>query len=351
MARVAVGLSGGVDSSTAFLMLHEAGHEVFGITMRHLPKEMAKERVGSCCAPSSVAGASRLADSLGVPHYVFGLEDEFAASVMSPTARTLAAGITPNPCIWCNERVKFDALFRRAAALGADFFATGHYARVRDGKLYRAVDKKRDQSYFLYRLKPEILLRMIFPLGELTKEQVREKAHELGLEMADKEDSMDICFAPDGDFSEALKRFAPDGMTSGDILDEDGKVLGQHEGLGHYTVGQRRGLGVATGRRSFVRRLDSSTNSVVLGDRPKVWTFSVGDLIDHAVPDTTFRATIRIRSQHRGTDATIVRDGNSAHITPDEPLFSVTPGQSAVFYSPDECVLGGGIITDETARA
>lgn len=338
--RIGVALSGGVDSSTAFMLLREQGHDVFGVTMRHLPKEMAAERVGSCCAPSAIAGAGRLAASVNAPHYVFGLEEEFAANVMGPTARGYASGVTPNPCVWCNERVKFDLLFRRAIALGADAFATGHYARIIDGRLHRAVDAARDQSYFLYRIDRDVLKRTIFPLGEMTKDAVREKARAFGLEMSDKEDSMDVCFAPGGDFSAAFARHAADAMESGDIIDESGEVVGRHEGIGRVTLGQRRGLGVASTARKYVTKIDPASSRVFIGERPIVSELTAVDMIMGDDVPAEFEATARIRSQHKGASVHVC--GN--RITFKEPQFGVTPGQSIVLYDGDR-VLGGGIIS------
>ncbi len=348
MTKIAVAMSGGVDSSTVFMMLRAAGHDVFGVTMRHLPKEMARERVGSCCAPSALAAAGRLTRAHDAAHHVFGLEEEFAAAVMKPSAKSYAIGVTPNPCVWCNERVKFDLLFRRAMALGADVFATGHYARIKEGRLCRAVDRARDQSYFLYRVHPDVLARTSFPLGGLTKEEVREKARAFGIEMADKEDSMDVCFAPAGDFSDAFRRHAPEAMESGDVVDERGAVVGTHAGIGRVTIGQRRGLGIPTGGRVYVRAIDPDSRRVTIGDRPVTTEVRLEDCT--WVDDLTdpLRATARIRSQHAGTDVVVERRGNSARAVFGEPQAGVTPGQSLVCYQGDE-VLGGGVMVADSS--
>jgi len=333
--RIGVALSGGVDSSVAFKILHSQGHDVFGVTMRHLPKEMVSERVGSCCAPSAISAAGRLAAAMEAPHYVFNLEEEFAANVMAPSAKSYASGVTPNPCVWCNERVKFDLLYRRAIALGADMFATGHYARIIDGDLYRGVDAIRDQSYFLYRIAPDVLAKTIFPLGGMPKTEVRERAREFGLEMSDKEDSMDICFAPKGDFTAAFERHAPEAMTAGEV--------GRHDGVGRVTLGQRRGLGIAGVSRKYVTRIDPADNRVFIGERPLVQKIMAADaILAKDVPDS-FDALARIRSQHKGISARITRGDHELAIEFDEPQSGVTPGQSVVLYDGDR-VLGGGII-------
>ncbi len=343
MSRIAVAVSGGVDSSVALLLLHEAGHDVFGITMKHLPAEMAGDRVGSCCAPSAVAAAGRLAARLGVPHYVFDLEREFAEAVMAPTARTYAGGRTPNPCVLCNERVKLAALERRAAALGAELFATGHYARLEGSRLLRAVDASRDQSYFLYRVAAASRARLRFPLGELHKDEVRAKARAAGLEMSDNPDSQDVCFAPGGDFSAAFQRFAPEALEPGPVVNEAGEALGRHAGIGRLTIGQRRGLGIPTGSPAYVRSLDAETRTAVVGARPEARAFTVLDaLFDEDVP-TAFSAVVRVRSQHAGVRCAVERAGTEARVRLDEPVVGVTPGQSAVFYD-GERVLGGGFI-------
>lgn len=343
MSRVAVAVSGGVDSSVALLMLHEAGHEVFGITMKHLPAEVAGDRVGSCCAPSAVAAAGRLAARLGVPHYIFDLEREFAAAVMEPTARTYARGLTPNPCVLCNERVKLGALERRAAALGADFLATGHYARIEEGRLLRAVDRTRDQSYFLYRVPPRARERLLLPLGALTKDAVRERARAAGLEMSDQPDSQDVCFAPGGDFGYAFRKFAPVALESGPVVDEEGRLLGRHGGLGTLTVGQRRGLGIPSASRLFVRALDVARNAAIVGERPVTTAFTVEDTVFDADVPTTFGASVRVRSRSEGVPCHVTREGTRCHGTLERPLDAVTPGQSAVFYEEDR-VLGGGFL-------
>jgi tRNA-uridine 2-sulfurtransferase len=344
MARVAVAMSGGVDSSTVFMMLKNEGHEVFGVTMRHLPAEMAKERVGSCCAPSAVKAAERLCATAGVPHYVFDLEQGFGDRVMAPTANGYASGFTPNPCVLCNERVKFDLLFRRAVALGADLFATGHYARVENGILARAVDRGRDQSYFLYRVAPGVLARTIFPLGGLKKEDVRIRARDYGIPMHDKEDSMDVCFAPSGDFSEAFRRHAPEALEPGEIVDEDGRVVGSHEGVGRVTIGQRRGLGVVAARRLFVTEIDAPARRIIVGERPSCARILAVDLLLAPGSPDRFRVTARIRSQHEGVDAEVVVTGpGEAEVLFADPLAGVSPGQSVVFYDGDR-VLGGGVI-------
>lgn len=347
MARVAVALSGGVDSSVTLLLLHEAGHDVFGITMKHLPAELAGDRVGSCCSPTAVAAAGRLCARLGVPHYVFDLEREFAEEVMAPTARAYAEGRTPNPCVLCNRRVKLGALERRAAALGSERMATGHYARLEGRRLFRAVDATRDQSYFLYRLRPDVRARLLFPLGALTKDEVRERARAAGIEAGNAPDSQDVCFAPGGDFSVAFRRFAPSALEPGPVVDGEGREVGRHGGLGTLTVGQRRGLGALRtnrpGERLYVRALDPSRNAAVVGERPVADAFAVGEcVIDEDVP-ASFEAGVRVRSQADAVSCRVRREGESVRVVTEAPVAAVTPGQSAVFYDGDR-VLGGGFI-------
>ena len=344
MAKIAVALSGGVDSSTVFMMLLEQGHDVFGVTMRHLPKELSEDRVGSCCSPTSVAAASRLCASLGKPHYLFGLEEEFSDQIMKRTALSFSKGITSNPCIWCNENVKFEALYRRAEALGAELFATGHYARIEDGELYCGADKTRDQAYFLYRVKKEVLAKTLFPLGGMQKSEVREKAKAYGLEMHDQQDSVDVCFATNGDFSAALKMFSPSGLKEGSFVDEDGKELGSHKGVGMYTVGQRRGLNIPAKEKLFVRKIDSESNTITLGKRLTHDTARANDVILSEGVGTRFQAMAKIRSQHNGIDVDVeqMEDGTLS-IQFSETQTGVTPGQSIVFFD-KERVIGGAVI-------
>ncbi|RMH57005.1 MAG: tRNA 2-thiouridine(34) synthase MnmA [Candidatus Hydrogenedentota bacterium] len=343
MSKIAVAMSGGVDSSVVFRMLYEEGHEVFGITMRHLPEELVRDRIGSCCAPRAVRAASRLAASLNRPHYLFDLSEEFAATVMRWTAEAYRSGVTPNPCVLCNEGIKFGLLFQRARALGAEFLATGHYARVHNGRLFAARDRMRDQSYFLYRVPRSVLSATFFPLGEVGKDEVRRMAEEWDLEMKDAPDSTDVCFAPEGDFSYIFERFAPEAIESGPIVDEATRLLGRHRGFGRVTIGQRRGLGIPASERLYVRAIRPETKTVVLGGRPVASRMLVENLIWHQKMPERFEAVVKIRSRHPGRAVSIERIGDRCHVTFPAPEPNVTPGQSAVFYEGD-CVLGGGII-------
>jgi len=343
MAKIAVALSGGVDSSVALMLLKEAGHDLIGVTMRHLNDECFDLWEGSCCSRAAVMSASRLCKKYGIKHYIFELEKEFEEKVLAPTALTYASGKTPNPCCDCNEEIKFGMMFEKAREKGAEMIATGHYALCNDGMLFSARDKKRDQSYFLYRLSSEVLRKTIFPLGELTKDEVRELAKKYYLESKDSKDSMEICFAPNKDFTKVFERFAPSALMPGDILDETGSIIGRHNGIGKITVGQRKGLGLRDYQDKYVIELNASENSIRVGNRPISKELSVSKLVMRAAKKK-FRAVVKIRSQHKGSWAEIIiADEDTAKVIFDELQENVTPGQACVFYDGD-LVLGGGVI-------
>lgn len=347
--RIVVGLSGGVDSSVAAALLVEAGFEVVGITL-HLAGSASR-----CCSLEDADDARRVAEDLGIRFYVANETERFRREVMEPFADAYLAGRTPIPCVACNRRFKFERLVGRARALGADAVATGHYARVqRDPgtgahRLLRARDPHKDQSYFLYDLGQEQLARARFPLGELRKDEVRARARALGLATADKPESQEICFVPDGDYAKVVEKLRPEALPGeGDVIDGEGRVLGRHAGVHRFTVGQRRGLGLSAGERYYVRALDARRNRVVVGpvEELGVRGAELEDVrwIAGAPPPHALRARVRIRYRHEGAEARVeAAPGGRARALFDEPVRAVAPGQAAVFYAGDE-VLGGGSI-------
>ncbi len=353
--RVVVAMSGGVDSAVAAARCVQAGYDVVGISLR-----LARDGSGSCCSLDDFHDACAVADRLGVPHYVFDFTDAFEAAVVRPFVAEYLAGRTPNPCARCNQHVKFDLLWRRARELGAVRLATGHYARIgRDPGtglpvLRAAVDAAKDQTYFLFGLDAAALARTLFPIGELTKTQVRAEARALGLPVADKPESMEVCFVPRGDAAGFFERRAPaDALRPGRIVDEGGATVGRHDGVHRFTVGQRRGLGLGGGAPRYVRRIDAATATVTVaaGDR-----LSARGLIARDVSWSGGRAPapgsevgVRIRHRHPMLPARVMESAAgtvAVAFTADGP--AVTPGQAAVFYR-DDVVLGGGWIAGEIA--
>lgn len=321
-------MSGGVDSSVAAALLKRRGRDVTGAFMRHgVP---GNDR--GCCSLDDAYDARRVADRLGIPFYALNLEDEFGALV-DRVVDEYAHGRTPNPCILCNRDLKFGRLFDFAAAIGAETVATGHYARLEGGALRRGLDADKDQSYVLFDL--DRLDAIEFPLGGLRKDEVRAIAREEGLPVSEKRESQDVCFVPDGDMGAFLA--ARTAMRAGDIVTEGGEVVGRHDGAARFTVGQRRGLGVALGRPVYVVRVDTESNTVVVGEDPA----SRGCVLRDArwLVEPRSRADVQVRYRHRPAPATI--DGDAVRF--DAPVRAVTPGQAAVFYDGDR-VLGGGWI-------
>jgi tRNA-specific 2-thiouridylase len=304
--------------------------------------------------------AGAVARVQGFPHYVFDYEDRFREEVIDPFVAEYLAGRTPNPCIACNSRLKFGPLMRAAESLGCEKLATGHYARVEsdaDGRyhLLKAKDRAKDQTYFLYTLNQTHLSRLLFPLGELEKSEVRNISRNLGLVTAEKPESMDICFVPGGDYGEVLKKYAPAVIRPGDMVSTDGKVLGRHEGLAFYTVGQRRGLGVSGGEPLYVIRLDRDRNEVVVGGPESLMSRNASGSSAAFVagpdrePREAFRCQVKIRSSHPGADAWVRPLGEGRwNIEFDQPQRAITPGQAAVFYDVDECL--GGVTLDDSGR-
>ena len=348
MKKALIAMSGGVDSSVAALLTQRRGFECLGCTMQLYdgPDE------STCCSLDDVEDARAVARRLGMPFYVFNCKEEFRREVMEPFAESYRRGLTPNPCIECNRALKFGKLLRRAEELGCDTLVTGHYARIEpDGEGYhlkKAADPDKDQTYVLYMLTQAQLSRLQFPLGELTKAQARRMAEENGFVNADKPDSQDICFVPDGDYASVIRQITGGELTAGSFVDQSGRVLGLHKGLECYTVGQRRGLGIALGEPAYVLAVRPEDGSVVLGPDEALYsrqvTVPVFHWISGSAPKDPVRARAKIRYRHREKDCIVtpLPDGG-ARIEFDEPQRAVTPGQSAVVYDGDE-VLGGGVI-------
>ncbi|MBR1780919.1 MAG: tRNA 2-thiouridine(34) synthase MnmA [Oscillospiraceae bacterium] len=350
---VLVGMSGGVDSSVAACLLQEQGFAVTGATMRLFDKEAIGENMEStCCSLSDVEDARRVAHQLGIPYYVFNFSDDFDRHVMARFADCYARGLTPNPCIDCNRYLKFERMLRRAGELGIGYVATGHYARIsHDGQrflLQKARDADKDQTYFLYHLDQAALARYQLPLGELTKPEVREIAAAHGFGNARKRDSQDICFVPDGDYGAFLDRYTGTTCPPGDYIGADGTVLGRHRGHIHYTVGQRKGLNIALGRRIYVTGKDVEKNQVFLGENADLYASALeaGDLnliACDAIP-APIRCTAKIRHSRSEAGCTVEQTGEDTLLVRfDEPQRAITPGQAVVLYD-GETVLGGGEI-------
>ena len=358
--RVLVAMSGGIDSSVAAVMLHEQGYEVVGMTMKtwdYASSGGSKKETG-CCSLDSINDARNIAVQLGFPHYIIDIREEFGDYVINHFTDEYLAGRTPNPCVLCNTHIKWDSLLRRADKLGCDFIATGHYANIRkeNGRyvISKGLDENKDQSYALWGISQESLSRTIFPLGNLHKSAIRDFATERGFhELVQKPESYEICFIPDNDYRGFLKRRVPElaeQVAGGEFVMEDGRVVGKHEGYPFYTVGQRKGLGIALGFPAFVTRIEKETNRVILGNYDdlakngttigKLNMVKYADLLDKPTPTVT-----KVRYNDSGTEAIIEQFGDKMKVHFLNGVHAIAPGQAAVFYEGNDVIGGGWIET------
>lgn len=352
--RVVVAMSGGVDSSCVAALLVEEGYEVIGITLQLYDFGAALQKKGACCAGQDIHDARTVAEKLGIPHYVLNYESRFKESVMDEFADSYLRGETPIPCVRCNQTVKFADLFATAKELEADCMATGHYIQRVMGdhgpELHRAKDHNKDQSYFLFATTKEQLDFLRFPLGGMSKPETRQHAERFGLIVADKPDSQDICFVPNGNYAKVIEKLRPEAYQVGDIVHSDGTVLGQHEGIVKYTIGQRKGLGVSWHEPLYVLKIDADQNRVIVGPEAELYNqqFTVKELnwLGEEAPEEGFPCFVKLRSLHNGVEATVkpANDNSEATIILHEPQSAITPGQACVMYD-GERVLGGGWIT------
>ncbi|MFW5925588.1 MAG: tRNA 2-thiouridine(34) synthase MnmA [Myxococcota bacterium] len=346
--RIVVAMSGGVDSSVAAALLHEAGHDLVGVTL-HLWDADGEQQVGRCCAPEDRDDARRVCDHLGIPHFVLDEREAFRRHVVQPFVGEYLAGRTPSPCAHCNRTVKLVQLAELADRFGATHVATGHYARVSHQaagpRLLRGRDRRKDQSYFLFGLPEAVLQRVLFPLGVMDKDGARAEARRLGLPNADKPDSQELCFVPDGDVPGFVAREGHE-PRPGTVRDTDGQVLARHEGIAGFTVGQRRGLGLGGGSPRYVLRIVPDTQEVVVGPREALYSRSLTATEARWLcepPPHGFDAEVRIRHRHEPAPGRVVPTDDGFRVEFAEPQRAITPGQAAVLYQGDE-VLGGGFI-------
>ena len=358
-SRVIVAMSGGVDSSVVAALLKAAGHETIGVTLQLYGQERMASRAGACCAGADIRDARRVAAILDVPHYVLDYQERFRSSVMEAFADSYLGGETPVPCVLCNQGVKFTDLLTTARELGGDCLATGHYVRRIEGRdgpeLHSGAESERDQSYFLFRTTRHQLKDLRFPLGGMTKDEVRACARRLGLPVSAKPDSQDICFVPQGRYTDIVDRLRPDAMKAGTIVDLSGRVLGYHDGIAHFTVGQRRRLGIATGQPLFVVSLDPERRQVIVGPREALGSSSltmreVNWIAPGTLPQDGVSCRVQLRSRHERLPARVLPIGkNRALVELARPADAVAPGQACVMYDGSR-LLGGGWIEREQAQ-
>ncbi len=355
--RVLLGMSGGVDSSVAGYLLREQGYDVIGVTMKVWPQDCISRAEDKCCGPQAVADARAVAHSLGIPHYVVDEADQFERTVIDYFTSEYQAGRTPNPCVMCNEKLKFGNLWGKAEALGCDFIATGHYAIIEHHRdravLRKGIDPRKDQSYFLFSLRQPQLRRALTPLGAMRKPEIRKIAHSLGLKVADKIDSQEICFVPGNDYRAFLRsHLGENEFHRGEIYDVEGNFVGEHDGIELFTIGQRKGLPGGSAKPRYVVDLDAETNRVIVGDVEDLvcdeFEIDRTNWIAGELPDEDVDATVKIRYSHPGTPATVTSlENHRARIRLHEPQRAITPGQAAVIYDGDVAIGGGWICRGE----
>lgn len=353
MKKALIAMSGGVDSSLAAKLIKDKGFDCIGCTMKlYQNEDIGVERSRTCCSLDDVEDARSVAYKLGMPFYVFNFTVAFRNTVVQKFIESYENGITPNPCIDCNRYMKFDKLYERAKILGCDYIVTGHYARIEyDGERYllkKALDETKDQSYVLYSMTQEQLAHTMFPLGNMRKTDVRQCAEENGFINADKPDSQDICFVPDGDYASVIELSTGKKINPGNFVDKQGNILGQHKGIIHYTIGQRKGLGISSTEPMYVCEIRSKDGSVVLGSNDDLFSYEayVSDFnwISGEVPQSEFRCKVKVRYRQVEQWAKVTPTGaDTVHIIFDEPQRAITPGQAAVLYDGDT-VLGGGTL-------
>lgn len=354
--KVVLGMSGGVDSSVAAYILQQEGYEVIGVTMSVIPHDdIYDERAGGCCSISSVFDAKQVAQDLGIPHYVMNFRGVFERKVIDYFIDEYLEGRTPNPCVACNKFIKFDEFLKKAKGLGADYIATGHYATIEKDKITgrylmkRALDQKKDQTYFLYGMTQDQLAHTLMPLGKYTKETIREVAEKIDLVVHNKPDSEEICFVPDNDHGRFIKNRVPDKVRPGNFVDKDGNILGQHKGIVYYTIGQRKGLGISLGKRVFVQKIDSKKNEIILGDeegifKNKLYADQLNIIAYDQLPEE-MEITAKVRYSMKESKAIMRPYEKGVLVEFDEAQRAITMGQSVVFYD-GEIVLGGGTIRE-----